>query len=526
MPTNSDDPDYSSTTPSPTTKTSAGRPSRELSLRANTAANVTSKLVGILIALALSPFIVHKLGLATFGFWALISSLSQYASLLDFGIGTALMRYVASLSVDGDDEHLTRKVASGLLTAILFAAAVITCFALLVLLLPEGVTHSWPHGWRWAVIGVGVSLACLSVASVYQALPRGLSRWDLHNIPVIVSQVTYGLSAVGLLLWGAGLAGLGTALALGGVALVISARVCGKKVWAGPWRLRGARRKDVMDLVRYGTNLQVSGLAVVVNAQADKPLVLAFGGSLKLVGYYELGSRVAIQLRALPVALLGPLTVRAAVAGQTTASIRQFYVWALRLITRLGVGPLFALYGACYPLSLAWLGTGYGATAGILVILGLGYGTNLIAAAGTAVADGCGRPDLSRNLSLRCLMLNLSLSLVLGLAFGPWGIIASTAVSLVVCSLWFLRSVDAWLELRQQGLHGSMRRVDAHVLVGVVWAIGTIIVTELLAFDTRLENLLVGVAAITLYGSYSLVALPELRSLGKWRRRHATASEA
>lgn len=488
---------------------------RELSLAANTWANVSAKTAGILIALVLSPFIVSQVGLRIFGFWAIVSSLSQYASLLDFGIGTALTRYVAALDALEDDEGLARKVASGVVTSVLFGAILITSSCLASLFLPVGATRSWPDGWEWAIGGVGVNLACVSVASAFHALPRGLSRWDLYNASVITSQLTVGLSSVALLLGGLGLAGLGVSAALGGLALVASARVCAGRVWSGPWTVRSAQPKDVVELVRYGTNLQASTLTTVVNAQADKPMILAFGGSLKFVAYYDLASRVAFQLRALPVAVLGPLTVRAAAgtAGHGVAAIRAFYARALRIISRLGVGPLLVTYGACYPLTFAWLGAGYGSTAAILAILGAGYGTNLITGAGTAVADGCGRPDLVRNFCFVCLGTNLGLSLLLGVLIGPWGIIAATGISLAVCSLWLLRSIDRWLGLRASGVEGPLRGSAVFLAVSLAWGASTITATELLALNTRVENFLLGTVSIALYGAYCLVALPESRRL-------------
>ena len=54
------------------------------------------------------------------------------------------------------------------------------------------------------------------------------------------------------------------------------------------------RLGEVRELWRYGLSVQTVDLVQVVNAQADKPILLLFA-SLKFVGLYELGSRVAAR---------------------------------------------------------------------------------------------------------------------------------------------------------------------------------------------------------------------------------------
>ena len=39
------------------------------------------------------------------------------------------------------------------------------------------------------------------------------------------------------------------------------------------------------ELLRYGGNLQLINLVVVINVQADKPVLFAAGGSLRYVAY-------------------------------------------------------------------------------------------------------------------------------------------------------------------------------------------------------------------------------------------------
>src|ERR1700726_2170041 len=87
---------------------------RKFSLRQNVALNRGGKSFSILVSLFSAPFIIYHIGLSAFGFWALISAFSQYAALLNFGVGSALTRYVAELHSLGNYDGLARKGAASL----------------------------------------------------------------------------------------------------------------------------------------------------------------------------------------------------------------------------------------------------------------------------------------------------------------------------------------------------------------------------------------------------------------------------
>ena len=120
---------------------------RAFGLRQNVALNIGGKSFSILTSLFSAPFIVYHIGLRAFGVWALISAFSQYAGLLNFGVGTALTRYVAELHSVGDHESIARKGAAGFYITLGYAAVVMTAIGAFCIYVPHSVTDSWPHGW-------------------------------------------------------------------------------------------------------------------------------------------------------------------------------------------------------------------------------------------------------------------------------------------------------------------------------------------------------------------------------------------
>jgi O-antigen/teichoic acid export membrane protein len=262
-------------------------------------------------------------------------------------------------------------------------------------------------------------------------------------------------------------------------------------------------------------NLQLANLVVVINVQSDKPILLAFGGSLRFIAFYELASRVAFQLRSLPVMALAPLTATAAkvTAGRPVEVLRVFYERSLNQVVGMGVAPLFALFGASWPLVLVWLGTGYTTTAEITVILGVGYALNLVTGAGSALAAGCGRPELDRNYAVIGLGINVALTALLGLLVGPWGVIVATAIGLPVGSLWMLRSMDRWVGSRTFSLSGCLRQPAPSVLVGVLCGGATVAAMQVLPTDSRWLCLVYGIVSLIVFMASWLLVVPNARAI-------------
>ena len=493
--------------------TAGPRDRKPLSLRANTLANIGGKGLSIAVSLFTSPFIVTQVGVESFGFWAVVSAFSAYAALLNFGIGPAFMRYVAAHHALGEYDEIARKGTVSLLIAWVFALAIVALTLAGTTVLPHGWTDGWPDHWQAALVGVGVNLAGVSIASAFQAYPAGLGRWDLQNLPTAVFQVVFAVAVVATLLSGMDLDGLGLSVAVAGIAMALTAWWTARYVWRQPWSLRHVRRDEATELLRYGGNLQLVTLVVVVNVQADKPVLLAAGGSLRFVAYYELASRVAFQLRSLPVMALGPLATQAAhdAAGKPIEVLRGFYERSLEVITSIGAGPLLAVFGACYPLMLAWLGPSYTTTSAIVVILGFGYAVNLITGAGSSIARGCGRPELDRNYSLLGLAINVGRTVLFGVIWGPWGVIAATAAGLTFGSVYMLVSMDRWLGSRTFGRSSALIPALPSLAAGAATFAATIVAMQFLPADSRLVCVGYGAVSLAAFAALWLAVMPDAR---------------
>ena len=62
------------------------------------ASNMLRVLLSTLVSLVLPPFLVHRLSPPEYSAWVLILTLSAYVNLLDFGLQTAIGKFVAEHS--------------------------------------------------------------------------------------------------------------------------------------------------------------------------------------------------------------------------------------------------------------------------------------------------------------------------------------------------------------------------------------------------------------------------------------------
>jgi O-antigen/teichoic acid export membrane protein len=487
---------------------------RRLSLGRNSVINLSARTLGLLLGLLVTPYVVTRLGLRVFGFAALVTALSQYASLLDFGVGFTLARFIAKLDAEGDHEMVRRNAAAGLWSSTVFAAVIFAIVLAVVLALPHHLTRSWPPGWQLTALAVALSLGTTSMSSVFQAFPSGMGRWDLANLQVVIGQVTYAVVIVVALHFEPTLKAVALATAASGVAGLAVAYIVYRVRWGHRLWPTLVRLGEVGELWRYGLSVQTVNLVQIINAQADKPILLLFA-SLKFVGLYELGSRVAFSIRALALTAFGPLGVESArrLAEGGREGLADFYVRSYRTVMSLGLAPIVALYGVSYVFILLWVGPGLRTAGVIALILGTGYAVNLATGVGTALAMGGGRPDLDRNYSALGLVLNLALTLALGFTVGRWGVVVATALGLMISSGWLLYTVDRWLGtpiFSLRGIWGSATAV-ALLVVAVEVGVAATLIAILVPVSSRLVAAAVIAAAL---GIFALFWLTECHRAG------------
>lgn len=401
------------------------------------------KFWGILVVLFLTPYIVNRLGVERYGIWALITSLVGYVGFLDLGVGGSYARYISEYYTQKDYSRINQVINTGFLFCLVQAFILILLalfFAEPVLVFLKLDPSTYPE--IIFVFFLGVVIFSLSNATfVFGSVQTGLQRMDLTNIVSVILTIPYALGVITSLELGYGLKGL---MILVGIMWIIQTLVnfyIAKKILSGfsfnPFLFK---RKMFAELLRFGIKLQISRLSHLVSFQVDKLLITYFL-SVGMVTFYDLGSKVTDTIRKLPLLLVSALVPASAeiFAKGDEEGLSRLYFRGSKYLFAVSA-PLFLFILACSDMIInVWVGPKYQLASSVIRILSIGYFFNLITGVASSLALGIGRPEFEMKYGILMSILNFSLSLILIIKFGFYGVLVGTAFSLTLGSLYFFR---------------------------------------------------------------------------------------
>jgi len=153
-----------------------------LTVAKNAVANVARGTVSALVALAVPPFLTRALPPEKYGAWVLVLQLAAYVGYLEFGIQTAVGRFVAHGNERSDFEHRNKIVNTSFVLLGIAALLALMLIGFLIAVLPR-FFREMPAGLypdvRIALALVGGSLAIGLPATVFEGILVGFQRYDI-----------------------------------------------------------------------------------------------------------------------------------------------------------------------------------------------------------------------------------------------------------------------------------------------------------------------------------------------------------
>lgn len=147
----------------------------------NALASVTGRVLGILVL----PAFVANLGADMYGIWVLASMLVGYLRIFDFGFTKGLQRYIASASVQEDEDELSRVVSTG--------TAMLGLIGLVLGVLVIGIRYPIMDFFHVSAANREQAATVLLVAGI-----ACLLHWPL-KMPAVVLQATLRIRALSIL---------------------------------------------------------------------------------------------------------------------------------------------------------------------------------------------------------------------------------------------------------------------------------------------------------------------------------------
>jgi O-antigen/teichoic acid export membrane protein len=193
-------------------------------------------------------------------------------------------------------------------------------------------------------------------------------------------------------------------------------------------------RKLFSEMVGYGLNLQAISISQLFYDPITKSLLTKFGG-LAMTGFYEMASRMVLQVRALLVSANQVLVPTIAdLQEKDPKIIQKVYKDSYDLLFYIAL-PLFSILIALTPvISQLWIGEYEDVFVTFSILLALGWFLNTLMAPAYFANLGIGELRWNTTGDVLKAILNLGLGLLLGSIYGGIGVVSAWVVSLVLGS--------------------------------------------------------------------------------------------
>jgi O-antigen/teichoic acid export membrane protein len=373
----------------------------------------------------------------TYGAWALVLQLSAYVGYFDFGLQSAVGRFVAHSTECGDRDHRDRIVstsAAALVIAGVVSFVVLTTLALLLPQIFRSMNPALRSTGRIALLVVSGSLAFGLPASVFHGIFVGLQRNEVAASIIGGSRVL-GAALVAIIAWqGRGLVAMAIALAVVNLGSYAIAYFAVRRFAPDVRFMRSLiNLPAATELFGYCGSLTIWSAAMLLVTGLDLTLVAIFQYSA--VAFYAVAAGLVTFLAGLQNAVFSALMPAAAIlhARGDSHSLGRMLIRSSRYGTFLLIFTGLPLMLFATQILRFWVGADYAIHGSkYLIVLVVANVIRLVAAPYTATLIGTGQQRLVILSPIAEGVANLVASLALGYMLGAVGVAYGTLFGAVV----------------------------------------------------------------------------------------------
>jgi len=381
------------------------------------------------------------LGKTKFGVWALAGVVTSYVQLGDFGMTTALVKFIAEHWVKRDAVRISKIVSTAFFSFAVMGGLVAGSILLLrhsIVVSLLKVSPGLQSEALFVVSGVVVIFYFNLLFSVYNSILLGIQRMDVTNGIIVVSKVLQAGGMYFFLANGFGLRGLivnsafFSFLTVGANVFFANRLTVGLKVnprWFSFSELKG--------IAKYSVNIFAARLAGLAQDPINK-VIIAANLSLPFVAFYEIGLKVTLMLRQVfQVGLLPLLPASAELHSvQNKKELKKIYFTLFRLLYLFAVPIFLLVIVVAEPLVQVWLGDGYKWAARAIQFLSIGTLFSLLVTPQYIILQGVGKPQINTVAQAIAGAINVILAISLVHYIGFYGVLIGFVISLFIASIY------------------------------------------------------------------------------------------
>ena len=402
--------------------------------------NWASLVLSIVIAFIVSPILVNKLGDETYGIWVIIVSITGYFSVLDFGVNTAIVRYISKYSALKDTHNSVAVYSTSFALFTIIAAVVVFATGIFALFFKDIFDiQAFSREYLYIVFFlVGVDLAINLVFSVFMGTLKALQRFMELNVITMSVLIIKNVLLVYLLYHGHSLLTLAALQLIASFVRYFLQYLLIKKNYAFlTFKVGSVSRSTLRSLYNYSIYSFMIAIATKVLFFTDS-IVIGSMVSVSQVTYYAIPAMLMEYLENFIWAIVSVLLpiISARDATGDIAQNKQLYLVGTKYSLLLLSPIIVVLYLVGDDFIGLWMGENYAVPSGaVLCILLVGHTFFLAQLIAHGILKGISRHKMLAFFLCGEALVNLGLSVWLAEDYGIVGVALGTAIPLVVANV-------------------------------------------------------------------------------------------
>jgi O-antigen/teichoic acid export membrane protein len=491
-----------------------GKESHAKQVLINTLSGVGGFAATALVGLAITPYLIYRLGFESYGFWIVLSTAINYVGLVDGGINTTFIKYVAEYAATSQWQRVRQVITFG----VLFYCALALAFAPLAYTIAP-LLAKWmkvsPHLAGSAPLyfaAIAMTYFLTNAAGVIGSLTGGIGYLRLVNAVNVMSRIAFAGAAAAFTAYGYGIGGLLLATAVQIAVNTVLLYVIGRRLTGGVFtsffRLEW---KIIKQLFQLGGWIQVTNLASTITMETNR-LIIAVFIQTSAVTTYEIANKLTRTMRSVPfnfvVALLPAVSAIDAIDGGE--SFNRIYTRAARYVTAATMALVGFVMVSVVPISRFWLGTVYQDVNVAVIFLGCAFIVVNLTAVGTCMLRAVGQAKYEAYYFACFAAATIASMFALVPQYRLEGVLAGMLLGAAISTAYFLvlfhrlRDIPAWAGFWSWFLQTSLA---GGVAAAAAWYLETGLRSQV--FESRLgalfETAIVGMAFASVF-AFVLIA--------------------
>ena len=422
-----------------------------------------------LIGLLIMPFIVHNLGVDAYGVFAIVGVVIGYVSLLEFGIGVSLIKFIAEYNVKKEYEKINKIISTAFVLYLTLGS--IGCGTILIFTdffvnslfhIPENLIDVT----KFVFMITAVTFLYSFVFGVFSNIITGLQRFDITNKIQIFMRALSSVAVVSVLWLGYGLVEFVIVTALFGVIGITINIIIAKRLMP---EISLIPRYFDIELVKviagFSFAVFIGNISGAIIFNIDKLLIGIFL-PIGEVTIYTIGATLSLIVFQIP-SQIAPAILPASSelnAKNDKSAIKELILRGTKFAVTLSTPLVIVLFTLAHPIIKFWMGSGFETSAYILQILVLGFFINTFTHALTPTLVGTGKVKIFACYAIVSIIMNISLSIILILKMGVLGAALGTSITMILLWSVFTIHISRVFDISVLHLFEALKRT---IFVGV-----------------------------------------------------------